>query len=104
MKKHESRIINGPKIGYTSTLAGLKWNVVQLLVAGHGAAQYAKRVFKVKANHLYRFRARNDRLLYSIEEVYSHKRLHSTLGYRPPNEFEEFQSFSNITTNPAGLS
>jgi len=44
------------------------------------------------------------RLPYFLDEVYNQKRLHSALGYRPPNEFEEFQSFSNITTNPIGLS
>lgn len=40
------------------------------------------------------------RLPYFIEEVYNHRRLHSSLGYRPPNEFEAMVMRTNNTLHP----
>ncbi len=50
------------------------------------------KTLKQEEVYLYEYETINDviaRIPYFIEEVYNRKRLHSAIGYRPPNEFEE---------------
>ena len=49
------------------------------------------KTLKSEEVHLWEYRTIEDaqrRISYFIEDVYNHKRLHSAIGYCPPNEYE----------------
>ncbi|HSB04348.1 MAG TPA: IS3 family transposase [Thermodesulfobacteriota bacterium] len=58
----------------------------------NAAAESFIKTLKSEEVYLWEYRTLNDvqnRLPYFLEEVYNHKRLHSSIGYVPPVEFEE---------------
>jgi len=63
-------------------------------------AESFMKTLKSEEVHLWEYRTMEDvqkRIPYFIEDVYNHKRLHSSLGYRPPCEFE---TMITLTPNP----
>lgn len=61
---------------------------------------YAESFFKTLKSeevHLWEYRTIEDvqnRIPYFIDDVYNHKRLHSAIGYRPPDEYERIVVFN----------
>lgn len=61
------------------------------------------KTLKYEEVHLFNYETFEEvlqRLPYFIEEVYNKKRLHSSLGYMPPEEFEAKQSLKPIAGKP----
>ncbi len=70
----------------------------------NAAAESFIKTLKAEEVYLWEHRTMDDvqnRLPTFIEDVYNRKRLHSSLGYRPPVEFEEM--FNNATSCPVTL-
>lgn len=70
----------------------------------NAAAESFMKTLKAEEVYLWEYRTFDDvlqRIPYFIDQVYNQKRLHSSLGYRPPNEFETIlQGGVRICTTP----
>ena len=69
----------------------------------NAVAESFMKTLKAEEVYLGEYRTLDDvqgRLPYFIEEVYNRKRLHSALGYRPPEEFESLWTAAQVNPTP----
>ncbi len=92
---HSDRGVQYASHGYVNELRGAG---MQISMARKGnpyenaVAESFMKTLKYEEVYLWDYRTVTDvreRIPYFVEEVYNQKRLHSALGYCPPNEFEE---------------
>lgn len=70
----------------------------------NAAAESFMKTLKYEEVYLWDYQTVEDvkkRIPYFLEEVYNHKRLHSALGYCPPNEYEKAWQRGYSDTHPA---
>jgi transposase InsO family protein len=105
---HSDRGVQYASQGYVETL--LKYGfLISMSRKGNpydnAATESFFKTLKVEEVYLWEYRTLEDvqiRLPFFIQEVYNRKRLHSSLGYRPPVEFEEL-FFKNQNPCPTAL-
>ena len=69
----------------------------------NATAESFMKTLKTEEVYLWEYQTLADaqkRLPYFIEQVYNQKRLHSSLDYRPPDEFEQMFLLTNKSQNP----
>ncbi len=69
----------------------------------NAVAESFMKTLKTEEVYLWEYQTLADverRLPYFIEQVYNQKRLHSSLGYRPPDEYEEIFLQNQKHNNP----